>query len=360
MLDFSPVKSVVGEGVGGADSGVEARRGPSAGYDAFAKGCALAEAPASSWLELRGDDRLRFLNGQTTCDLKELEPGQGAYGFLLNAKGRVLADVVVTAASDLVLVELPAGAAEPIADHLRRYIVADRVEIAVLEPGSGLWVAGPGAAAVLRVVFAGCEPPREWDREAVEAGDGPVTLRGEKRLGVRAWRLDAAQPGAGLTGPAAELERAGAVRASAGDLDVIRIERGVPRAGVDFGEEHFPQETGLEEWAVSYTKGCYIGQEVVARIHYRGKVNHTLRGLRASVGAAPVSPGALTDRDGEPAGSLTSAAWSPVHGRAVGLAILHRKWAAPGTRLRTGSGAELEVVELPFVDGMAMEPGEGR
>jgi folate-binding protein YgfZ len=128
-------------------------------------------------------------------------------------------------------------------------------------------------------------------------------------------------------------------------LETRRVEAGVPRYGRDFGADHFPQETGLEEQAVSYTKGCYLGQEVIARIHYRGQANRVMRGLRLPGG--PLADGTEVAFEDRPLGTLSSAVDSPALGGAVALAVLHRRGAEPGTRVRV-PGGEAEVVSLPF------------
>ncbi|HEY0553554.1 MAG TPA: glycine cleavage T C-terminal barrel domain-containing protein, partial [Thermoanaerobaculia bacterium] len=126
----------------------------------------------------------------------------------------------------------------------------------------------------------------------------------------------------------------------------LRAEAGIPRFGRDFGAENFPQETGAEE-AVSYTKGCYLGQEVVARIHYRGGVQKSLRGLVFDC-AAP-APGAALLAEGREAGTVTTVVDSIALGRPIGLAILHRRGAGTGIRLEVAGGGTAEVRDLPLV-----------
>ena len=144
------------------------------------------------------------------------------------------------------------------------------------------------------------------------------------------------------------LEIPGVVPAGFEALEVLRTEAGLARFGRDFGPENFPQETGAEEAAVSYTKGCYLGQEVVARIHYRGGVQKTLRGLDFGTGPAP-EPGAPLLHEGRESGTATTVVGSVALGRPIGLAILHRRAAEPGTRLELPGGGAAEVRELPFV-----------
>jgi folate-binding protein YgfZ len=198
------------------------------------------------------------------------------------------------------------------------------------------------------VIVDGESMPGGWDHREIEREGSGVLVRREQRLGVEAWLIQSVSAGA-LDWVVASLEAEGAVAVDVGALDTIRVERGIPRAGVDFGEDHFPQESGLESWAVSYEKGCYLGQEVVARIHYRGKVNNLLRGVVASPGVQAVAGSLLGDEEGKEVGRVTSSVFSPALTRSLGLTVLHRRHAEPGTSLRLLPKGSVEVVELPFV-----------
>ncbi|MDH3743929.1 MAG: hypothetical protein OES47_02375 [Acidobacteriota bacterium] len=339
------VKSAAGDG----------EAAPSPGYEALSSGCAVVGPSPEwrpSWLELSGVDRVRFLHGLVTCDVKALVVGQGTYGFFVDAKGKILADVVVSAREERLLLELPENKAAELRAHLERFVVADQVDVKEVG-GTRSFVVGPGADTLLQSllfddsVSNDSQAPKGWDARAIELVGESFLLRGERRLGVGAWivRSDTETAMAAFLDTAAT---AGAVVASMADLETIRIEQGMPRAGVDFGEDHFPQETGLEEQAVSYTKGCYLGQEVVARIHYRGKVNHALRGVVADKGDSLPSGSLLEDDEGNDAGRVTSGTFSRAQGHWIGLAILHRRVAKAGRRLNLASRGSVAVVELPF------------
>ena len=311
-------------------------------YRALREGCGLAR-PRTGRLEILGVDRHRFLNAYVTCDVKALQPGEGAYGFLTNPQGRILSDLVVTAHEDRLWLQLPEGQEEPVAAHLRKYVLADRVEIRALEDMQPVTLIGPGAAAAL----GGAELPPEGDwrhlRSKVQGTE--VALQRSGRLGAEAYTLWVSASIADLLVERL-LEEPGVTPAGSEALEVLRVEAGIPRFGKDFGPENFPQETGAEE-AISYTKGCYLGQEVVARIHYRGGVQKTLRGL---VFDAPVpASGAALLHDGREAGKVGSVVDSIALGRPIGLAILHRRAAAPGTRLEIEGSGGAEVRELPFL-----------
>lgn len=301
-------------------------------------GVAVVDRLWPSALELAGDDRQRFLNGLTTLDVKALVPGAGGYGFFTDGKGRILADVVVEAHADRLRLELPPGRATAIAEHLGKYIIADRVEVGPPLAGRVLLVAGPGAAAWLAERLTGEVPLELWAHSECTLGETAVRIARRGNVGVEAWSLTADEGAC-----AALLRDAGAVAAGYDALDVVRVEQGLPLWGIDYDAENLPQETGLED-AVSYTKGCYLGQEVVARIHYRGQVNRVPRGVLPS---RAVAVGAQLEHDGRAAGRLTSLVDSPRLGRRLGLALLHRRAAEPGTRLAVEGGGEAEVVDLP-------------
>lgn len=316
------------------------------GLDALGHGCALIDRGRRPFLALTGADRQRFLNGLVTCDVKALVPGQGCYGFFTDGKGRVLADVVVLALADRLLLQVPSGQEETIAAHLRKYIIADRVEVSATADDVAFTLAGPRAAAVL-----GADVPADpWASASATVGGCSALLVREGRLGVpgitcRVAGADASRFLAVL------LAAPEAVLADAEVLEVARIAAGIGRFGQDFGSEHFPQETGAEQTAVSYTKGCYLGQEVVARIHYRGGVQRALRGLRfdGSATALGVLPalGSAVMSDGRDSGRLTSVTRSPALGT-IGLAVLHQRVGDDGAAVELETGEVATLAALPF------------
>lgn len=303
-----------------------------------------------SWtdrLEIAGADRQRFLNGMVTCEVRDLGEGGGAYGFVTSRKGGVLADFALLELGDRFLLELPPGRAEAVADHLGKYALADRVEIHPAGQRIPLTLAGPGARAAL-VGLAGELPPAaeaRWGHGPAEIAGRPVRLASRPLLGVEAWTLWTAADDAEAVAGAALA--AGAVPVGFDALDTVRIEAGVPSWGREYDDSNLPQETGVEE-ALNFTKGCYLGQEVVARIHYRGGVNRTLRGLQFD-GDEPPADGTELSLSGRAVGKVGSAALSPALEGPVGLAVLHKRGADPGTRLEVAGGGEAEVSELPLV-----------
>jgi folate-binding protein YgfZ len=237
-----------------------------------------------------------------------------------------------------------AGQEETIANHLKKYILADRVEVRRLDDMLPLCLVGPRAAEALGDTEL--PPPGDWRHLRSMVHGTEVELQRAGRLGAEAWTLWVS---ASIAGPLSEqlLEVPGVEPVSSEAMEILRVEAGIPRFGRDYGPENFPQETGSEE-AVSYTKGCYLGQEVVARIHYRGGVQKTLRGLVFEEGSAP-RPGTPLLFEGREAGTATTVVGSIALGRPAGLAILHRRAAEPGTRLDLPEGGTAEVQELPMV-----------
>ena len=286
-------------------------------------GAGIADLSWRGRLELIGKDRLRFLHNYLTCDVKGLAPGSGAYGFFTSPQGRILSDAVVLALEDRLWVEVGPGQEEPIGEHLRKYILADRVEVRGLDDMLPIVVLGPRAEAILGADVSSLQ---EWSHARVSIHGTEVELQRRGLMGAPAWTLWVS---ASIAEHLVErLIEEGARPVGFETLERLRTEAGIPRFGRDFGPDNFPQETGIEE-AVSYTKGCYLGQEVVARIHYRGGVQHVLRRLSFE-GTAPAQGAALL-HDGREAGRATTVAGSK------GLGILHRR-AEPGTRVEVEGG----------------------
>jgi folate-binding protein YgfZ len=307
-------------------------------YRALREGCAVVDRSGAGRVELLGADRQRFANAYLTCEVKALAPGEGAYGFLTSAQGRILSDAVVLALEDRLWMEVGPGQERPVAEHFKKYILADRVEVRPLADMVPVSLTGPQAEAILG---AGELPGTPWAHlPRMVAG-----IEGRLQCGGPSVPWDFTLWTAAPLVPRLieALEEAGAHRAGPEALEVLRVEKGLPRFGQDYGPDNFPQETGLDE-AVSYTKGCYLGQEVVARIHYRGGVQKVLRRLVFDGEEVP-APGTALLADGREAGTVTSAVRSPGLGQAVGLTILHRRAAAPGTRIELAGGGTAEVRE---------------
>jgi len=294
-------------------------------------------------LDLTGADRVRFLHNLVTCDVNALEPGRVARGFFTHAKGGVLADVDVAALGDRFRLVLPAGRGAAVREHCERYRIADRVELVERHDLAAIALRGERAPKLLERL--GVAAPAPGERREVDAAGVTIGVRREARGREPRFELETASRDRDTL--VAALARAGESLgfAAAGDaaVECARIEDGELAWGVDYGEENFPQETG-EVGAVSFTKGCYLGQEVVARIHYRGGVQRVARGLRFA--GEPPRRRAELFHDGRPCGRVTSVAVSPRHGP-IGLALVQRR-AEPPAELAVAGGGAATLVELPF------------
>jgi len=287
------------------------------------------------WISVRGPDGAEYLQGQLTNDIEALEPGTGAYAALLDRKGRMQADMrVLRTAPDEILVECEPEALPASVRHLAMYSVGRDVEVAPLERLLGeISIAGPAAASQ-----AGLPPL------GAENDHACVDLDGVPARSVRtAAGLDLVASPEHLDALEGALERCGLARVSEDALEIVRVESGRPRFGREMTQETIPQEAGINERAVSFTKGCYIGQETVARLHYKGKPNRHLRGLRLAADAETGSVVTLGDRE---LGKVGTAVLSPAHGP-IALAILRRE-AEPGSEVLVGGEITAEVVDLPF------------
>jgi tRNA-modifying protein YgfZ len=301
-------------------------------YTALTDGCALVDRSERGKLALTGAEAAAFLSGQVTNDVEALPSGSGCYAALLTNKGKMLGDLRVMNMSppDLELwLDTERVALQTLFDTIRRASVGWQVELhkRTLEQAL-LSLVGPRAAEAV-----GCELAPEHANRRVELGGAQVVLIAtDVGVDVVCAAQDAATVRAALD--VREVPEAAA--------EVVRVEAGRPRYGIDLDDTTIPQEAGLNERAVSFTKGCYVGQETVARLHYKGKPNRHLRGLRLSDQVPSGTPLVAGERE---VGRLGSSVVSPRHGP-IGLAIVRRE-AAPGDQLTAGT-ATATVVELPF------------
>jgi folate-binding protein YgfZ len=287
-------------------------------------------------LLVSGPDAAEYLQGQLTNDTEALEPERGCYAALLDRKGHLSSDMrVLRLENGDVWLDLEPGAAEVVLKHLRTYSIGREVEIAdVTDSWAIVSLIGPRSAELSG--FEGLGPEyaqrfRQWD------GTDVLGVATDVGIDLIVNAGDAATVKGALVA-------AGAVQVSDEAAEIIRVESGRPRFALDMGPEHMPAEAGIVERAVDFEKGCYIGQEPVARLHYRGKPNRTLRGLRLS---APAAQGDPLVRGEKEVGTIGTSCISPAHGP-IALAILRRE-AEVGEQLTVGDGtATAEVVEVPF------------
>ncbi len=305
-------------------------------YRQLREECGLVDRSERGKLAVAGPDAAEYLQGQLTNDVEALEPGEGVYAALLDRKGHMQSDLRVLrpgAGPDLWL-DCEAVALPAVLKHLTMYSIGRDVEVRDATAERGLLsLVGPRSVELAGTAALGeqaCEETSIAGVAVLAAGTGE---------GID---LFCASAEAGRLRET--LLAAGAVAVSSEAAEILRIEAGLPRYGAEMGAETMPAEAGIVERAVSFTKGCYIGQETVARLHYKGKPNRHLRGLRLS---APAAAGASLRLGGKEVGRLGSAAVSPAIGP-IGLAIVRRE-AEPGSELAVGEdGVTAEVVALPF------------
>jgi tRNA-modifying protein YgfZ len=307
-----------------------------ADYHALRERCGVLDRSERGKLALSGRDAAGFLNGQVTNELLTLRAGEGRYAAFLTHKGKMLGDLRILATPGELLLDTERVALQALFDMIRRFKVGYDVELHKRTRERGLLsVIGPRAAVVTET---------EW-LPAAEHANAPCRLDGLAALAVRTdVGVDLLCDAEDTEELLAVLRERGAVPVGEAAAECLRVERGRPRYGVELDETVIPQEAGLNERAVSFTKGCYVGQETVARLHYKGKPNRHLRGLRFSAQAAVGDELRLAERA---VGRVGSFARSPTLGP-IGLALVRRE-AEPGARLSAGEqGADAEVVELPF------------
>ncbi|UUY01895.1 folate-binding protein [Svornostia abyssi] len=307
------------------------------GYRAITQYAAVVDRSDRGKLALTGAGAKEFLAGQVTNDILGLEPGRGCYAALLTHKGKMRADLRVLDAGDELLLDTERTALQAVFDTIRTFKLGYDVELHKRTLQRALLsVAGPDARRVTGADRAGLGTD-EHDHVAATLGDRDVRLIATD-LGV-----DVLAPAEDRDAVHAALVAAGAAPVGEEIAEIVRVEHGRPRYGLDLDESVIPQEAALNERAVSFTKGCYVGQETVARLFYKGKPNRHLRGLKLS---APIVTGATLRLGEKEVGRLASSVVSPVHGP-IGLAIVRRE-AEPGAVLEIEGGGTATVVDLPF------------
>jgi len=305
------------------------------GYEALRQAAAWLDLSGRTVLAVRGEDRVRWLHAMVTNHVAQLEPGHGCYTFLLNAQGRILADANILCLRHQFLLDLEPEVREAIFAHLDKHIIADDV---VLEDWSDrlviFAVEGPQSAAALGKMGLPA-PETEFGHQEHEE--------------FRVARLSATGlPGFRIFAPVAmrdalrdRLVQAALTEADGEAVHTVRLEQGRPRYGEDITDQRLPHETQLLH-AVHFTKGCYIGQEIVERVRARGQVHKLLVRLTIEgVGAPP--PGTRIVSGGQDVGEITSAAWSPALGRVVALGYVRREALEAGEALEA-EGRKVSVL----------------
>jgi folate-binding protein YgfZ len=310
---------------------------PTADYVALTEGAGLVDRSERGKLALTGSGAAEFLNGQVTNEIAALQPGEGVYAAFLTHKGKMLGDVRVLATEDELLLDTERVALQALFDMIRRYKVGFDAELHKRTLQRGLLsLVGPRSREIAGATDL---PDAEHAHRAAEIAGRPV------RLIVTDTGVDVLTLAEDTDAVATALREAGAVPVAEDAAEIVRVEHGRPRYGVDLDEATIPQEAGLNERAVSFTKGCYVGQETVARLYYKGKPNRHLRGLKLS--GPDVGTGDELRAGEKVVGRLGSVVRSPRLGP-IALALVRRE-AEPGATVSVGDGgATATVVELPF------------
>jgi glycine cleavage system T protein len=297
---------------------------------------------------MKGRDSVRFLQRIVSNDVKNLAPGQGTYATLLTAQGHIVADFRIYCAEDSFLLDTDADLLDKTIQALGRYIIADRVTIEPL-PLCAVSVQGPQSPVITEKILQRDLPAlAEYGHAAIELAGVPVRVVQASSTGEEGYEIWVGADGmmhvwSAFSGQAAGID---ALFAGTEALESLRIEAGIGRYGADFGEDTLPLEAGLLD-ALSFTKGCYIGQEIVERARSRGHVNWKLVGL-AIDSAQPPAAGEKLLSEGNEIGEVTSACVSPTLAKTIALGYVRREVSDSGTRLVLASGPAAQVAVLPF------------
>ena len=325
---------------------------PKTEQDFARKSVALIDKNYRTYLRFTGPDRVRYLNAILTNNIKELSTGHGNVSLLLNPQGHILAELETYALTESLFSVSYAMIRERLIEWLNKYIIMDDVTLTDETQRLGtLAIEGPKAHAVAREV-SGIDLSTLEDLERTEAAISAVPCSITKR-----------SPG-GIAGCEFLVERealaqlwwvlAAAVKRHGGGpagytaMSALRLAQGLPWFGYDFGEKQIPHEAGLQETHISYTKGCYTGQEIVERVRSRGQVNRQRVDLIFDGANAPAAGDALS-ADGKEAGYITRAAIPSFFPRAIGMGYVRREYAVAGTKLHWSGGT---AVVSKFPDGL--------
>lgn len=312
---------------------------PAAEFRAAQNDAAMFDLNGRAHLVLIGKDRAKFLHGFCTNSITTLRPGESCEAFATNIKGRILDHLFILAEESAIRIDATAGGEDRLFAHLDRYIIAEDVQIERESSNVGQFlIGGPNAAirlASLGVTEAASLAP-DTHQTVTIAGRKVVLWRSEL-LGTPGYRLLLARED--LEAVRTAFVGAGIVPAGAATFEPLRIAAGIPSYGVDLTDDNLAQEAMRTPRAISFKKGCYLGQEPIARIDAIGHINRQLAGLRLESTDVP-SPGEkVTTPEGREVGTITSAALAPGASQSVALAMLKSQAAQPGTSLRAGATA---------------------
>jgi folate-binding protein YgfZ len=314
-------------------------------FDALLSGCGFYDLNFRVKIALTGSDRVRWLNGMVTNNIRDLAVGRGVYAFLLNPQGHILGDLYAYNRGESLMIDTDRSQSEKLLATFDHYIIMDDVEVAdVSDKLTAIGIMGPKTLEALRA--AGFEISTIEPLQFVDVtwhGIAVTLVRGDNPS-VESYEIWL--PPGQVASVHAALTKAGVILASTSALELLRIASGVPRYGQDIRERDLPQETEQQR-ALHFSKGCYIGQEIVERIRSRGNVHRKFTGFEVE-GELP-AVGTKVQADGRDIGEITSVASLPLATgeRSVALGYIRRELAAQGKKFQAGS-TQLSIAALPF------------
>ena len=294
---------------------------------------ALIDLTDRAQIELTGRDRQSFLHNFCTNDIKKLQPGDGCEAFLSSIKGRILGHLLVLCESERLLLDSVPGSDEFIIPHLDRYVITEDVTIRNRSPElADLLITGPQAADMLARCGVDAAALEMYAHQTLPLAGAEVSIMRVPFTAAPAFLVIA--PAGSVAAVWKSLIDAGATAAARDMFDALRIEAGFPLYGVDLSDDLIAQESGRTQQAISFTKGCYLGQEPIARLDSLGHANRMLRRLQLEAGPVPAVGAAVVDETSrESIGAISSAAAAPADGRPVALALLKTRHSAAGARV---------------------------
>ncbi len=342
-------------------------------YRALREGAGLVNRSNRGRLRLTGQDRRDYLQGLLTNDIAALSAGTGCYACLLTAQGRMIADMYIVETGEAILMDLEAEVTARVGAHFEQFVFSEDVEVVDVSASlATLGIFGPLAADVLGRVFSApdADPPISLTEltglgvlasRTISWRGAAMTVIGRDDLGELGFDLVVAAEHAESLARA--VRDAGAVDVDSSVVEVRRIEQGRPIFGKDMTEDTIPLEAGIEDRAISLTKGCYVGQEIIIRVLHRGhgRVARRLVGLTLEPEAAVPARGAAIRSGDREIGAVTSAALSPALGRPIAMGYVHRDFVEAGTAvvvLAADRSMPAVVTQLPFVS--PFQRGHGR
>jgi folate-binding protein YgfZ len=302
--------------------------GQTTGYRALRETAAWIDLSARGKLRATGEDRARLLHAMTTQHVEQMKPGDGGYAFFLNAQGRILGDVNLFCLEDSFLLDTESETRQKLFDHIDRYIIADDVTLDDATPRMAtIAIEGPDAAGVLEKLGA----PVPESEYATCLWGARIVARASSTGAVGFFVFLPAEEKAQFI---TALEAAGVPEASSDDARIVRIEHGRPRFGDEITERYLVQETG-QLHAVHFSKGCYLGQEIVERVRSRAQIHRVLRPIEITGADVPAAGTKIKSGEAD-AAEIASAVFSPALDKVVAMAYVRTSFAEPGTELRLG------------------------